>query len=321
MNQSGADDPRDDAIDGAYRATPRDAPPRALDGRILAAAHRAVAARPAPARPDWTRRWRVPLSVAATVILSATITLMMYESDDAPPPLAPARPQGIGDAQREQPRADMKAPGRLGEARRDAERKAGPEAERQTAPQRSEGLAGEAAAPRAGAPSESPPEPFPADDRARRSAPIQAERDQAAPLAKESAPASPPASSSAAPGAAPGKAEAEPATTARARAREPTANEDRALADRPAGRAAGAAPAPPRAPAPAIGAASAMKPAPGTRRDWTPPSGRGLPLVTAEDWVAEIRWLKREGRDAEAALWLAELRTRFPEFALPEDLR
>lgn len=79
------DDPRDRSLDDAYRATGRDEPPRELDERILAAAHRAVEARPMPIRRSFAQRWRVPVALAATVVLSATVTLMVYETEKAPP--------------------------------------------------------------------------------------------------------------------------------------------------------------------------------------------------------------------------------------------
>lgn len=41
----------------------------------------------------------------------------------------------------------------------------------------------------------------------------------------------------------------------------------------------------------------------------------------AEDWIASIRELKRAGRAGEADELLAEFRKKFPDFALPDDLR
>jgi hypothetical protein len=41
---------------------------------------------------------------------------------------------------------------------------------------------------------------------------------------------------------------------------------------------------------------------------------------TPEAWLEEIRRLKAQGRDAEAAAELAEFRKRHPDFALPPDL-
>lgn len=53
----------------AYRELGAPSPPEALDEAILAAARRA-------ARP-WTQRWAVPLSLAAVLVLSVTVTLRM----------------------------------------------------------------------------------------------------------------------------------------------------------------------------------------------------------------------------------------------------
>lgn len=41
----------------------------------------------------------------------------------------------------------------------------------------------------------------------------------------------------------------------------------------------------------------------------------------AEDWIASIRELRRTGRTSEADELLAEFRRKFPDFALPDDLR
>jgi hypothetical protein len=49
---------------------------------------------------------------------------------------------------------------------------------------------------------------------------------------------------------------------------------------------------------------------------------RSAPQVarSPEDWIEEIRRLKAQGRDADAAAELAEFRRRHPEFPLPVDL-
>lgn len=60
-------DERDAKVSAAYRRLGADEPPRVLDEAILAAARRS-------ARP-WTRRWGVPLSLAAVLVLSVTVTL------------------------------------------------------------------------------------------------------------------------------------------------------------------------------------------------------------------------------------------------------
>jgi hypothetical protein len=70
---------------------------------------------------------------------------------------------------------------------------------------------------------------------------------------------------------------------------------DRQLADRPVGATRESAPA--RAPAAVA----------------TPPR-------SPETWIEDIRRLRAQGRDAEAAAELAEFRRRHPDFALPADL-
>lgn len=49
---------------------------------------------------------------------------------------------------------------------------------------------------------------------------------------------------------------------------------------------------------------------------------RSAPQVarSPEDWIEEIRRLKSQGRDADAAAELAEFRRRHPDYALPADL-
>jgi len=39
-----------------------------------------------------------------------------------------------------------------------------------------------------------------------------------------------------------------------------------------------------------------------------------------EEWIAEIRRLKTDGREADAAAELAEFRRRYPDYVLPTDL-
>jgi hypothetical protein len=85
-------DLRDPNVDRAYRETPRDEPPPELDERIRAAARRAVGTRPRSLeqqasderRRSWASRWRVPLSVAATLVIAATLTVMVQEEERRP---------------------------------------------------------------------------------------------------------------------------------------------------------------------------------------------------------------------------------------------
>lgn len=86
------------ALGRAYREAAAESPPSALDARILAAAERALQAPPAPRR--FARRWAVPVSVAAVVMLSVGVVLRVVhegaleapESFSPPPAAAPAEP-------------------------------------------------------------------------------------------------------------------------------------------------------------------------------------------------------------------------------------
>jgi len=91
-------DERDPKVSAASRRLGADEPPRVLDEAILAAARRS-------ARP-WTRRWGVPLSLAAVLVLSVTVTLRI---------------------QHEQPGIDMPAPVKKEVARVDGPAAAAPQ--------------------------------------------------------------------------------------------------------------------------------------------------------------------------------------------------
>ena len=90
---------RDAGLMALYRAAAQDVPPAALDDAIRAAARRAVGARPRPAGFSFSRAWRMPLSIAAVMVLSVSIVTLMRE--EVPELTAP-------------PRADAKLESRLG---------------------------------------------------------------------------------------------------------------------------------------------------------------------------------------------------------------
>lgn len=71
----GRDGDRADELAGLYRAAAHETPPPALDAKILAAARHAGAS---PARRP-SRRWLVPVSVAATVLLGVGAVLRLSE--------------------------------------------------------------------------------------------------------------------------------------------------------------------------------------------------------------------------------------------------
>lgn len=289
---------RDPRLDAAYREGATDGPPPEMDERIRAAARRAVAARPqsleaqarADARRSWAARWRVPMSVAATVLVAVTLSYMVHEEEtrkasvdgvpaSAPPTPAPAAP---AEKAQEAPASPPAPPQPQLPAQRPA-----PAADAANTAARPEPVPFPAPA----APARGAPEPAPAASRAdespaagalsqdavRQAAPAEAAaaRIQAAPApALRAAPA-------AAPPPAPAPA-AQPAPLAR----------ERAFADRPAGRME-------REAASGIAAQKARAP---------------------EAWLEDIRRLKAQGRAEDAAKELAEFRKRYPDFELPADL-
>lgn len=87
---------RDPGLDRLYRAAGREEPPAHLDAAILAAAHREAGARPQALRRAALRRWHVPVSIAAVIVLSVSLVTLVGEEGgeqltQAPPP-APAQP-------------------------------------------------------------------------------------------------------------------------------------------------------------------------------------------------------------------------------------
>jgi hypothetical protein len=92
-----------------YREGGREAPPPALDAAILAEAKRAVQ-KPAPTKP-FHRRWAVPLSTAAVVVVAVSTVLLMTKEGalnhrtelEAPNEytMAPASPPPLADAREE----------------------------------------------------------------------------------------------------------------------------------------------------------------------------------------------------------------------------
>lgn len=284
---------RDPRLDSAYRASPRDEPPLELDERVRAAARRAVSAGPqsleARARAgtgqSWIARWRVPVSIAATVLLAVTLSYMVQEEDARRVPI-------------DEPPSAARAPAAVAPAA-EAPKRADAEAERRTDER--------AAEPRAAAPAASVAREKHAPAETQRPAPAPAP----APPAKIEAPAAAGAvanelekrrTESAAPAApapiAPVAKPAPAAPTAPAMRAAPTGDaveqlsRDRTLADRPGRIERGAA-------APTAVEAKARPP---------------------EAWIEEIRRLKAQGRDAEAAAELAEFRKRHPDYKLPADL-
>jgi hypothetical protein len=123
-----------------YRASSQDEPPAAMDNAIRAAARREVRAKPRLAGSPFSGSWRIPLSIAALVVVSATVTLLIAERDAhlpvagkgsvptaAPAQQAPAsqlpsaQSERVSAPQRLEERTDAQAPEAAAKARLEAQ--------------------------------------------------------------------------------------------------------------------------------------------------------------------------------------------------------
>lgn len=132
MTQRPQDSPSDPQLSQLYREHATEQPSRATDERILAAARAALAESPAnPPRGTWWLRWRTPLTLATTLLLTVTLALLQ----ERPPGGLPAEPglqQEAPSARREAPSRGLREP--MGSA-------AAPEPARPAAPSRPPGEA------------------------------------------------------------------------------------------------------------------------------------------------------------------------------------
>jgi hypothetical protein len=331
---------RDPRLGRLYHEAPREEPPAHLDAAILAAAHREAGARPRRLSAR-LHAWRVPVSIAAVVVLSVSLVTLVREEGggelDSPTASmssrevakAPAlqrtpeagqtrdRAQPSEPAKQEQPSArDDAAPTRQDAAKTaedSARRAAKEELARQSEEQarRSAG-AGQPAAPEARAPVPAPatsaPQPF-----------------QDAPALREQRPGSSdpgPGSSGSLFGG--DRSESTGASSELKAAPEAGAMpRERREAVAPPAQRPSVAPAPamkqdmPRAKMAARPPAKAAPPASGPATALI----RELELQPAEKWVEKIEALRRDGRRTEADELLAEFRRRFPDYSLPAELR
>ena len=345
MNQPPSDNrERDDELTAYYRAASADAPPAALDDAIRAAARRAVGARPRPAGFAFPHSWRVPLSVAAVMVLSVSmVTLLREEAPElAEPPRAgqapvelerkPAaaaelesatRSQGFVPNEKQSNNIGLKPPSvsspKVGMRQPESAAPA-VESAREPAADRKEADVAQARAKRRDAPAsveEQRPSPV-----------IQAEPPREA--AKRDAFVPPPPASIAAAGS---KAENKLQDSAE------TVNADRRERQSPAQVAAPALAAkpaapPPPAPAPSLSKSAAeassaprVNAAPTSRFMAAPKSAdatgklEGQADLPPEKWLERIEALRKEGKLEEAKASLDEFRKRYPNYRLPDSLR
>jgi resuscitation-promoting factor RpfA len=83
-------EPRDEELSRIYRDADGPRPPQRVDDNILAASQRVASARPRPAGVRFARRWGTPFALAATVVLTFTLTLIAFERQSDLHTVAPA---------------------------------------------------------------------------------------------------------------------------------------------------------------------------------------------------------------------------------------
>lgn len=279
--------PRDAALARRYREAGDQAgmaPPPALDAHILAAAHAAVQPSATENRSQLAkpRAWWQRLSLPIGVMATTLLAVMLSLMVQRQAP----------ETLEHEPPATKVPPAPATERAADAA------AAPAVAPAAVPGARNESAsrpAEKKAVQQPVPPAAFPA--------PAASGVPAAAPLP---APPQAPVPATVAPATTPASASSETATVSRLKAE--STNEARvgSLADRaqePEARAVRQKAAPAVAAPVGLGAA------------------RGEAVQTASAWLEEVRELKRQGRDEEAARRLAEFRKAYPGYVLPEDLK
>ena len=302
----------------------------ALDDAIRAQARRAVGARPRSAGSPFLSTWRLPLSLAAMLVLSVTLTVMVTRQDRH---LPSAEENG---ARRSAPAAEPPAPAPSAAAPQPARP---PADEKENAPMRQEYSRESSGPARSEAPrlkkdaTPSPQRSAPADEMPPQSLQKQAQPFPAAPIAQpspaqksERAPESEPKVSGA-PGSATEPTRSSEAAEADAAARrDRTAEQERAELRPPTANAAqargklkaqvGASTGEERADtqrqqqAPAVAAVPESAPAAAAAAPWE---------ANPQEWLRHIETLVRDHRMSEARDSLKAFRQRYPSYPLPSD--
>ena len=278
----------DEELSHIYRDAEGPRPPQRVDDNILAASQRVASTVRRPAGFGFSRRWGTPVALAATVLVTFTLALMVFEREsglDTMAPKAPRTAQPAKVAPPEPKRTESSPPGppRAASPEKspsvDLPRAAPPAAPSPQAATRSDrvqqhtvetALSGERRA--TGQPARLPAIP-PGVEILRKS-----EEAKPLPDAQRGFDAQQPIRPAQAPAAAPA----------------PGANTLRESASAPQGAVSGLA----------------SRVAASEAKERTP-----------EKWLEDIRRIKSEGKATEAERELAEFRKRYPDYRLPEDLR
>ena len=289
---------RDEELSHIYRDAEGPRPPQRVDDNILAASQRVAGTVRRPAAFEFARRWGTPVALAATVLVTSTVALMVFERRSGldaiapkapreerpakgatPPRASPAEPQRTEPSEKsrvaEQPRADspQKSPSVAlpPPAQTAPSPQAAPRSDKVKPPTVETALSGERRG--TGQPARVPAIP-PGVEILRKS-----EEAKPVPDAQRVFEAQQPNQAVQAPPAA---------------APVPGANTLRESASAVQGAASGLASR--------VAASEAKERAP-------------------EKWLADIRKLKTDGKATEAERELAEFKKRYPDYILPDDLR
>ena len=290
---------RDEELSHIYRDAEGPRPPQRVDDNILAASQRVASTVRRPAAFGFSRRWGTPVALAATVLVTFTLALMVFERQSGRDAIAPKAPGAVRPAKVSPAEATRASPA---EPKRGEALARSPVAEplRADSPQKSPSVALPHAAPAPAAPS---PQAAPRSDKVK---PPTVETALSGERRATGQPARVPAIP-------PGveilrkSEEVKPLPDAQRvfEAQQPI---------RPAQ-------APAAAPAPGANtlreSASAVQGAVGGLASRVAVSE----AKEREKWLADIRKLKTEGKATDAERELAEFKKRYPDYILPEDLR
>jgi hypothetical protein len=291
---------RDEELSRIYRDAEGPRPAQRVDDNILAASQRVAGLARRPGRIGFARRWGVPVALAATVLVTSTLALMVYERQSGLDAIAPqvpraGRPAKVSPAEPKRAAQPEKSP--PAELPRVAPQPAPPVPQAAVpldrAKQRTVETAFSGKGPATGRSERVPEVP--------RGFEILRKSEEVKP-----APVAPAPGASVSPADLPGANQAAPLQDA------PRAPEIRQQAPPVAGLASRAGSL--RESGPAL-QGSSIAAVVGNRVAVPEATER-----TPEKWLEDIRKLRLEGKMAEADRELAEFKKRHPNYRLPEDL-
>jgi len=306
---------RDEELSHIYRDAEGPRPAQRVDDNIVAASQRVAGNVRRPAAFAFSRRWGTPVALAATVLVTFTLALMVFERESGLDTLAPKAPRGGRT-----PKVSPAAPVRAEQPAKSppVEARAEPSAKTPSPELRSAAPAPATPSPRAPAPLEraKPPTVETALSSERRATGQPArlpEVPRGVEILRKSEELKP-APAGASPGA---------NVRAGAIAPQPPVPDAQRVFD--AQQQIRPAQAPAAAPAPG---ANVVRESASTLQGAGVGAAIGSRFVvpeakerTPEKWLEDIRKLKTEGKTIEAERELGEFKKRYPDYILPEDLR